>query len=162
MMKSTKSSSVSINNQIEFGKCEALNAQNPDDIKSIFGFGGVIKSNKGEPELIISITFKEKVSLTGIMIEAFNENSQPSEIQLFSNKNNVGFSDIGVIPPTEAFSSFSCGKGYNLKLAKYRGIDSLVLYISNPTADLVEVNNIQILGAGSENTDMSLMKQTNP
>ena len=162
MMKSTSTKLVSINELIEFGKCEALNAQNSDDIKSVFGFGGCIKSNKDEPEIIISITFREKVNIVGLMIETFGDDTKPSDVQLFSNKTNIGFSDIGVVPATESITSFSVGKQYPLKLAKYRGIDTLTLYISNSTNEIIEINNIQIYGQGAENTDMSQMKNTNP
>lgn len=153
---------TSINNLIEFGKCEALNTENPDDLKSIFGSGGLIKSNKGDPEVIITIHFKEKVNITGLLIDSFSDKSKPTDVQLFSNKVNIGFSDIGSIPSTETISSYLVGKQYPLKIAKYRGIDMMTIYISNQKDDCLDINSIVIYGSSSENTDMSQMKNTNP
>lgn len=152
---------TSIVGAIDFGKSEALNAES-DQIRQAFGCGGSIKSNADEPELIIHITFKEKVNLTGINLECHNSGNAPSEIQLFSNKTNIGFSDIGTVPSTESISKFTVGKLYNLKIAKYRNIDTLVLYVSNPSGSIVELTNVDIFGVTAENTDMSQMKNTNP
>lgn len=153
---------VSVNSLIEFGKCEALNSQSPETVKEAFGFGGSIKSNKDDPEIIVVVTFKEKVSLTGLLIESYNDGNQPNTVQLFPNKTSISFSDIGVVPSTETFKNYTSGKQYPLKIAKYRNIDTLVLYIANESGSIVEVNNITLYGTSAENTDMSQMKNTNP
>ena len=159
MEKSSKMTSII--GVIDFGKSEALNAES-DSIKQAFGCGGSIKSNPDEPEIIIHITFKEKVNITGINLECHNSGNAPTEVHLFSNKTNIGFSDIGSVPSTETLSKFTVGKIYSLKIAKYRNIDTLVLYVSNPSGSVVELTNIDIFGVTAENTDMSQMKNTNP
>lgn len=151
---------VSINSAIDFSKCEALNIQG-DSVKEVFGYGGIIKSNKSDPEIIVLITFKEKVSLTGFMIESTDTETAPSIIEMYAGKNNLDFSDIGSIPSTEKFKCV-VGKQVDLKIAKYRNIDHLAVYMSNPEAEMLKILNIQLYGISSENTDFSQVKNTNP
>lgn len=160
-MEKTSNSYVSLNNIIEFGKCEALNAQGNFSVKETFGYGGTTKSNEGDPELIFSITFKEKASITGIMIEAFDSDCAPTEIRLYSQKKTIDFSDIDDTPATETLKVTS-GKILGLKLAKYKNIDNLALFMKNDNAKLLKINNIQLYGSSGENTDMSQVKNTNP
>lgn len=158
--KETKSF-VSVNNSIEFGKCEALNAQGNFGVKETFGFGGTTKSNEGDPELIFLVIFKEKISLTGILIESPDSDSAPKELKLYSGKATIDFSDIDNSAPTESLT-VKPGKILNLKLAKYRNIDCLSIFLRNEDAKLIKVNNIQLYGANCENIDMSQIKNTNP
>ena len=58
---------------IQYDKCEGLNIEGYESIKEVFGFGGLVKSNKNDPEIIININFKEKINISGIMLESTNE-----------------------------------------------------------------------------------------
>jgi len=89
----------------------------------------MIISNKGDPEIIIDINFRDNVNISGIMIESSMDSSKaPSAIQLFVNKNNLDFSDIGTVNPTESINlNGSLGKVVNLKVAKFRSVSSLVV-----------------------------------
>ena len=157
----SQSKYVSLNNYIEFGKCEALNTQGNFGLKETFGYGGTMKSNEGDPEIIVKITFKEKLSCTGIMIEGLDGETCPKKLKIFSGNFNIDFSDLDSIKATEELTVVS-GKIISLKLAKYRNIDCLALFLSNEEADLLKINSIQIFGEGGENTDMSQVKNTNP
>lgn len=151
----------SITNQIDFGKTEALNVQGNFSLRESFGCGGSIKSNEGDPEILLHIIFKQKVSIVGICIES-NENSfAPKQIQMFAGKNNIDFSDIGSVNPTEILD-FTSGKTISLKKAKYKNIDSLSIFLSNEDAKYLNISNIYLLGEDGETTDMSQMKNTNP
>ena len=147
----------SLNSMIEFGKCEALNSQGDFGVKETFGYGGTTKSNEGDPELIFLVTFKEKLSLTGIMIESPEEGFAPKDLYLFAGKDKIDFSDIDSITPTETFK-ITPSKIMSLKMAKYRQIDCLAIYMKNEESDMIKVNNIQLYGSGGENTDMTQMK----
>ena len=160
-MEKINSTYVSLNSLIDFGKCEALNAQGNFSLKETFGYGGTTKSNEGDPELIFNITFKEKTSLTGIMIESHDKECAPTEIKLYSQKKTLDFSDIEDSPATETLKVTS-GKLLGLKLAKYKNIDNLGLFMKNSDAKLLKINSIQLYGSSGENTDMSQVKNTNP
>lgn len=160
-MVSKLSDAISKNNYIDFSKCEVLNSDGDFSVRETFGYGGITKSNKGDPELIFKITFTEKISLTGIMIEALDSECVPKTIKLYPNNSNIDFSDIDTIKATEELTVTS-GKIMKLKLAKYRNIDCLSIFMSNEDADLLKIYNIQVYGAFGENTDMSQVKNTNP
>jgi hypothetical protein len=128
-MLATAKTNKSINTLINYDKCTGLNITGTESVKEAFGFGGMIISNKGDPEIIIDINFRDNVNISGIMIESSMDSSKaPSAIQLFVNKNNLDFSDIGTVNPTESINlNGSLGKVVNLKVAKFRSVSSLVV-----------------------------------
>jgi len=60
---------TSVNSVISFSESEGLNIEGTDGIKDAFGFGGTIKSFSDDPEILINISFRDLVNLTGVMIE---------------------------------------------------------------------------------------------
>lgn len=157
----SKDSFVSLNSMIEFGKCQALNTEGNFSVKETFGCGGALKSNEGDPEMMFLITFKEKLSMTGVMVEALDSDKAPKTLKLYAGKNNIDFSDLDNLKPTEEIKLES-GKVHSLKLAKYRNIDSVALFMTNEEAQSIKVNNIQLFGTGGENVDFSQVKNVNP
>lgn len=63
------SSLNSVNNKISFNECTALNVEGGDSVREVFGFGGTVKSNKGDPDVLVFVKFKEGVNISGIRIE---------------------------------------------------------------------------------------------
>ena len=61
-------SSVALNGSLALNECSGLNIANDQSVNGIFGGGNPIASNEGEPEIIVLVKFKEKVSLTHIQI----------------------------------------------------------------------------------------------
>ena len=91
-------SSKSLNSQISFNHCTGLNIAGTESIKEAFGFGGSIISNKGDPEVIIFIKFKDNVNLSGILIESSMDDSKvPTTMSLFANKESLDFGDVGSV-----------------------------------------------------------------
>lgn len=160
-LSNKSTSNNSIVNQIDFGKTEALNVQGNFSLRESFGCGGSIKSNEGDPEILLHIIFKQKISIVGICIESNDNSLAPKQIQMFSGKSNIDFSDIGSVNPTEILD-FIDGKTIPLKKAKYKNIDGLSVFLSNEDAKYLKINNIILLGEEGETTDMSQMKNTNP
>jgi hypothetical protein len=128
-MLATAKTNKSINTLINYDKCTGLNISGSESVKEAFGFGGMIISNTGDPEVILVINFRDNVNISGIMIESSMDSSKaPSEIQLFVNKNTLDFSDIGSVSPTENIKlNGNLGKVINLKIAKFRSVSSLVV-----------------------------------
>jgi hypothetical protein len=118
----------SINSSISLNECTGLNIEGSSGlVKEVFGFGGTVKSNKGDPEIIITIKFKENVNISGILIEGSMEDStHPTNIQLFANNSSLDFSDIGNVPSTESLK-FEHSKKLNLKIAKFRSVSTLTV-----------------------------------
>ena len=117
-----------LHNKISFGECSGLNIDGDNDVKGILGLGGRIQSNSGEPELILFITFKEPVNISGIKVECFEKDFEPQQIQIFTNKNNLDFGDIGNIASTETINlQNNFGKTIPLKIAKFRSVTHLTV-----------------------------------
>ena len=115
----------SINSLISLNECTGLNLEGWEAVREIFGYGGTLKSNKGDPEVIIIIKFRDNVNLSGIMIEGSMDKGQlPTKMELFVNNSTVDFSDIGSINPTESLKVES-GKTQTLKIAKFRNVSNL-------------------------------------
>jgi hypothetical protein len=126
-MLATPNGNKNLNTKISFNECSGLNIEGTEPIKEAFGFGGTIKSNKGDPELIIFIKFNQNVNISGILIESSMDISKsPSNMQLFANKNDLGFSDIGSTNPTESINlGTNLGKLISLRIAKFRSVSML-------------------------------------
>ena len=128
-MISNNKSNKSINTLISLNECTGLNLAGTESVKEVFGFGGTVLSNQGDPEVIIFVKFKNNVNISGILIEGSMDTSKnPSEVQLFVNKSTLDFSDIGSVSPAETINLTSnLGKNVNLKIAKFRSVSSLVV-----------------------------------
>jgi hypothetical protein len=113
---------------LNLSECSGLNLAGTESCREVFGFGGTVVSNKGDPEVIIIVKFKNNVNLSGIMIESSMETEKrPSSLQIFANKASIGFGDIGSVTPTESFtlSDNSFGKIQSLKIAKFKNVGVL-------------------------------------
>jgi len=123
-----KNGALALHDKISFGECSGLNIDGDSEVKGILGLGGRIQSNSGEPELILFIKFKEPVNISGIKIECFEKDFEPEQIQIFANKNNLDFGDIGSFPPTESLNlKNNLGKQMPLKIAKFRSVNQLTV-----------------------------------
>ena len=121
----------SVNSLISFNECTGLNVAGTEAVKEAFGFGGTIISNKGDPEIILSVKFRDNVNLSGIMIESSMDGKKcPTSMQLFVNNPSLDFSDVGSIAPTESVNlEINLGKTVSLKIAKFRCVSTLVVYL---------------------------------
>ena len=124
-------STKAVNSFISLNDCNGLNVAGTEAVKEIFGFGGTLKSQKGDPEVILFVKFRNNVNLSGILIEgSMTEDTAPSQMQIFVNKNSLDFSDIGSVSPTENINLISnLGKIVNLKIAKFKSVSSLIVRI---------------------------------
>lgn len=119
----------SLNKFIAFNECSGLNLEGIQPVKEVFGYGGTIKSNKGDPEVLLMIKFNNNVNISGIMIEAsMDKNKNPTRMELFVNNTSVDFSDIGSVNPTETMKVEN-GKMIPLKIAKFRNVSILTVII---------------------------------
>lgn len=121
----------SVNSYISSNECTALNVEGYESVKEVFGSGGTIKSNKGDPELIIYVKFKEKVNISGILIESsMDTEKRPAIVKIYANKTSLDFADVETEPATEVINinSSNIGKSIGLKIAKFRNISTL--YVS--------------------------------
>lgn len=117
----------SLNSFIALNECTGLNLEGFEAVKEVFGYGGTLKSNKGDPEVILIVKFRNNVNISGIRVEgSMDKSSHPTKMELFVNKSSVDFSDIGSINPTESIK-VEHGKIISLKVAKFRSVSVLTV-----------------------------------
>ena len=117
-----------LHDKISFGECSGLNIDGDNEVKGILGLGGKIQSNSGDPELILFIKFKEPVNISGIKVDCFEKEFEPEQMQIFANKNNLDFGDIGNVPSTETVNlKDTFAKLIPLKIAKFRSVNNLIV-----------------------------------
>jgi hypothetical protein len=119
----------SINEHLSLKDCVALNAEGDADIRTVFGCGGALRSNKDDPELIVLVKFLSNVNISGIKIlGGMNPDFHPQQMQLFMNNSALSFSDIGNVKATEVINmSDNLGKTIPLKVAKFRNVSTLAV-----------------------------------
>ena len=124
-MDSTKS----INSQILLKDSIALNTEGSGEVNNIFGYGGSVKSNKGDPELIITVKFISNVNISGIKIETgMDDTKKPEKMNLYVNNSNIAFSDIDNLKATETINiGNNIGKLIPLKVAKFRNVGTITV-----------------------------------
>jgi hypothetical protein len=161
-MISNKDQLNSLNKFLSLEDCTGFNIEDFEQVPDTFGYGGLTKSNKGDPELLIIASFETPVILSSIMIESFQEEFAPDIIKIYCNNSVLDFSDVESIKPVEAISlnNSNLSKTISLKPAKFRNITSLTLYFSNEKSNQIHLNNIQFYGLEGQKTNFSDLKKS--
>lgn len=119
--------SIALNSSISLSACTGLNIIGDQNVQGIFGGGTPIISNEGDPEIIIIVKFKEKVSLTHILIESgMDTKKSPAKVKLFAGIEDLDFSDADSVPATESFNlNGNLGKQISVRIPKYRNLSEI-------------------------------------
>jgi hypothetical protein len=120
---------MNINTNLALNECTGLNIEGYDSVREIFGSGGTIKSNKGDPELIIIVKFLSPTNISGIKLNGgMDSEKNPENMGLYVNNANLSFSDIDSCKPAELINlSEKIGKNIPLKIAKFRNVQTLAV-----------------------------------
>jgi hypothetical protein len=123
----------SINQHLSLKDCIALNAEGEADIRTVFGCGGAVRSNKDDPELIILVKFQSNVNISvRKILGGMNPDFHPQQMQVFVNNSALSFSDIGTVKATEVINmTDNLGKTIPLKVAKFRNVSTLAVIYHN-------------------------------
>ena len=149
---------------ISYSECSGLNIEGDGDVSGLFGNGNPVKSNEGDPEIIINIKFKVKVNITHILIESskIDENSFPEKVKIFTNCSNLDFADAEENSGTETFNlnNENLGKKISVKIPKFKNISELCLFFVNEDANYIKINSIRFYGSlGEVNIDFGELKK---
>ena len=127
-----------------------LNIEGNNDISGILkGVESPIKSNKGEPEILIYVKFSHLVNMTKILIDSKpkEEENKPDILKLFSNSSNMDFSDAETNSPTEVVKlEGKFNTKISLNAAKFRKLSELVLYFTKEESEFIQLDSIQFYG----------------
>lgn len=124
-------SSQSLNEFLSLKECSGLNIQGDNGISSVFSGGSPIECQSGDPEMIVVVKFREKVSLTQILIESgMNKEKEPAILKIFANIDDLDFSDAESLPATETIKlEGNFGKNIKLNVPRFRNISELCVSI---------------------------------
>lgn len=120
-------SSIPLNSSISLSACSGLNIIGDQNVQGIFGGGSPVISEEGDPDIIIIVKFKEKVSLTHILIEGgMDKDKFPAKVKLFAGIDDLDFSDADSVPATETFDlNGNLGKQLSVRIPKYRNLSEI-------------------------------------
>ena len=140
-----------LNKYIDMKRLKVLNATQESNVKFLFEdcMNGI--ESRVDPQIIIVVPFTEPVKLTSISIEAPNDDSAPTEIELFANITDVSFSDVDNLVATETLSlteeDLSPTSANKLKPMKWNNVSSVVIFIrENRGSESTTVTGIKFFG----------------
>ena len=124
--------SVCLNNALSLDQCSALNTEDPDTLKAVLSSTSVIKSNEEDPQILITVKFHQNVNITHIQIESGkNEDILPSNLKMFTGRDDLDFDDVQDMKATEAFElSKNLEKPIRVNIPRFKNVNTLTVRIS--------------------------------
>ncbi|KAL0490412.1 hypothetical protein AKO1_003228 [Acrasis kona] len=169
----TENTKADLTVEIDDASAECLNQSKDHTIKHLItnskskttSFSTYVESANDE-QLLITLTFKNKVHIRAIAFQAPNEETCPQTIKIFANKTGMDFDDVNDCAPTETFTldqeqaADKSGKFVNVKITKFRNISSLTIFVQdNYGADTTKLSAIKLIGQTVEGTNMGNLKK---
>eukprot|EP00392_Amoebophrya_sp_AT5.2_P002043 g2048.t1 len=105
--------------------------------------------------------------MAGLRFHGVEEESIPTDVKLFVNKMNLGFSEAEDTPTTQDLSldPASCNLLEKkdivcpVKFVKFQNVNALIVFVAeNGGADITELKKLEIFGTAGENTDLAAWK----
>jgi len=113
----------------------------------------VLKSNQGDPELLLFIPFICPVKLKSINIIGGGSGTTPSQVRLFRNQDNIDFGTIENMPPVQVFDLLENPYGeieYGTRVTRFANTNSLIMHFPQSTGeDYLEISYIGLKGESS-------------
>ncbi|TMW66472.1 hypothetical protein Poli38472_004237 [Pythium oligandrum] len=126
---------------IDTSKLRVLNAEDPTHVAHPFkpyhdreDHTRFLNSNEDDPEMIIYIPFTEAVSIKSICISGGEDGAHPKTVKLFTNRDDIDFSNAGELPPQQKLELVEDHIGqidYPLQIRKFQGVSSITLFIED-------------------------------
>lgn len=113
-----------------------------------------LQSNDDDPELLLHIPFDGAVKLRAICIIGEDADSSPSEVRAFVNRDDLDFSSVADVPPTQKWDLVHNPRGeieLPTQVTKFNGVHSLDLHFpGNLGASSTSITFIGLKGDFSE------------
>jgi len=85
-----------------------------------------------DEQLIIHIPFTGAIKLKSIIILGGNGGQAPSKLKIFTNRDDIDFSNVSDISPVQEWDLVEAGEiEYPTKIAKFNNVTDLTIYISD-------------------------------
>ena len=92
----------------------------------------VLRSNDGDPELLLHIPFDGAVKLKALCVVGGDDDKAPGKMRLFTNREDLDFAAVAEMPPVQEFQMTHDPRGeveYTTQVAKFQGVYHLTIHI---------------------------------
>ncbi|KAK8963914.1 PITH domain-containing protein [Platanthera guangdongensis] len=148
-------SQVDLVDFVDWRGVECLNQKSGHAIENALKQGyreddGLHLESDADEQILIYIPFTQVVKLHSIVIKGPDEEG-PRTVKLFTNKENMGFSNVNDYPPNDSIVMSQDdlkAKAINLKYVKFQNVRSLTIFIEDNQGgnDISKVQKIALYG----------------
>ncbi|CCF48688.1 hypothetical protein NDA11_005429 [Ustilago hordei] len=160
---------------VELKRCSALNEKPDRRLQDIISgpSGGKWLESDADEQLLIHITFKGQVKLSGILLRTLPSHfaHAPKQVKIFANRPGLSFDDATSDPADQQAElteehvrggeNGGGGKLFALRFVKFQKVDSLsIAVLSNQRdAETTRIDAIDVFGIADQTTDMSELQK---
>jgi PITH domain len=161
---------IDLADKIDSKECYARNENSRFPMTNLFiGDSRLGCQSDSDEQLIIHIAFHEFVKIKSIKLTAYNNGQDPelnpAKINLYVNRDNLGFEDAEDVDPTQTLHITSedlreTADPIPLKYVKYQRVSSLTLFIEeNQGGDVSALGSLKLYGRPVTTTNMADFKK---
>ncbi|KAJ4744593.1 PITH domain-containing protein 1 [Rhynchospora pubera] len=153
---------------VDWSGVECLNQSGSHSIANALKQGyrdddGLHLASDSDEQLLIYIPFTQMIKLHSIVIKGPEEEG-PKTVKLFSNKEHMGFSNVGDYPPSDTVvlsDEQLKGQPVILKYVKFQNVRSLTIFVEDNQGgdDVTTVHKIALFGTTVDTTNMKDLKK---
>ncbi|SPO31062.1 related to TRX2 - thioredoxin II [Ustilago trichophora] len=160
---------------VEPKRSSALNEKADRRLQDILGgpSGGKWLESDADEQLLIELTFKQQVKLSGILLRTLPSQlaHAPKHIKIFANRPGLGFDDATSDPADQEAElsednvrggeNGGGGKVLSLRFVKFQKVDSLTIAVLSNQEDVetTRVDAIDVFGVADQSTDMGELRK---
>jgi len=116
-----------------------------------------------DEQLLLTVSFKGKVKIHSLQIDAPADGRAPKTVKLFANKANLDFSDVESMAADQTFefTPETFGQRLELKFVKFQNVDRLTVFFADNQGDeeATAISGVRLWGASLAGTNMSDFKR---
>ncbi|SPC63248.1 related to TRX2 - thioredoxin II [Ustilago sp. UG-2017b] len=160
---------------VELKRCSALNEKPDRRLQDIISgpSGGKWLESDADEQLLIHITFKGQVKLSGILLRTLPSHfaHAPKQVKIFANRPGLSFDDATSDPADQQAElteehvrggeNGGGGKVFALRFVKFQKVDSLSIAVLSNQRDTetTRIDAIDVFGIADQTTDMSELQK---
>jgi hypothetical protein len=146
---------------IDKGALECLGASEDTPVGNAFEEGDAELKSDTDAQLLIKVTFRSPVKLSGFSIRGTQDDSAPNIVKLFVNKPNIGFDEAQDEQPLQAVEltpeEVEKDEQKQLRFVKFQNVFTVQMFVeanAGGIEDPTKVKGIKFFGCPEQAMDM--------
>lgn len=146
---------------IDKGALECLGASEDTPVGNAFEEGDAELKSDTDAQLLIKVTFRSPVKLSGFSIRGTQDDSAPNIVKLFVNKPNIGFDEAQDEQPLQAVEltpeEVEKDEKKELRFVKFQNVFTVQMFVeanAGGIEDPTKVKGIKFFGCPEQAMDM--------